>query len=383
MSQDIWRNLKYKNIAVLLAVLLLFILIIASSCSNDSSNNDGKAVSTIAAKKPDSVQEKNSISKNSELVPVDNALLYSGNLVLVNKDHEYAYKDQKPENLTSMYQYSVNKNGNLRFALTDSSVSVSQNFAVALSHMLIDFYKSSKNNTVMLKSGYRTVEEQKELYDADTETTGSESTKYNKEGYSESHTGLSIDLGVNTDGYPEYKGTGKFQWLTDNAAKYGIITRYTKDKEAITNIEAEPWHLRYVGVPHAEIMAEKSLCLEEYIDLLKSYSYDEPLTYTASNNIKYAIYFVKAEKETKVQIPLNENGEQFSYEISGNNVDGFVITVNLGEDAERIAAQTSTASTSPLTEAAVNNSTQPTQATSAGGYDSVITVSTTTADSDE
>ncbi len=383
MSQDIWRNLKYKNIAVLLAILLLFVLIIASSCSNDSSNNDGKAVSTIAAKKPDSVQEKNSISKNSELVPVDNSLLYSGNLVLVNKDHEYAYKDQEPENLTSMYQYSVNKNGNLRFALTDSSVSVSQNFAVALSNMLIDFYKSSKNNTVMLKSGYRTVEEQKELYDADTESTGSESTKYNKEGYSESHTGLSIDLGVNTDGYPEYKGTGKFKWITDNAAKYGIITRYTKEKESITNIEAEPWHLRYVGVPHAEIMTEKALCLEEYLDFLKSYSYDEPLTYTASDNIKYAIYFVKAEKETKVQIPLNENGEQFSYEISGNNVDGFIITVNLGEDTERIAAQTSAASTSPLTEAAVNNSTQPTQATPVGDYDSVITVSTTTADTEE
>ena len=102
--------------------------------------------------------------------------------------------------------------------------------------------------------------------------------------------------------------------------------------------------------------------------------------FTASNNIKYGIYYNKAEKETKVQIPLNENDEQYSYEISGNNVDGFVVTVNLGEDAEAISAQMSSASalTTTKTEAAVNNSTQPTQATSDRDTESVITASTTT-----
>ena len=386
MSQNIWRNLKYKNVAVLLAIVLLFILIIASSCSNGGSDNDNsKVVSTVAAnKRPENAKSKNAISENSQLVAIDNNMLFSGNLILVNKDHEYAFKDQKPENLKSMYDYSVNKNGNMRFALTDSSVSVSQNFAVSLSNLLIDFYKKTKNNTVMLTSGYRTVEEQKELYDADTESTGSASVKYNKEGYSESHTGLAIDLGVNTDGYPKYNGTGKFQWITDNAAKYGIITRYTKEKESVTGIQAEPWHLRYVGVPHAEIMNGKSMCLEEYIDFLKSYSYEKPLVFTASNNIKYGFYFVKADRETKVQIPINENGEQYSYEISGNNTDGFIITVDLGEDAEAIAAQTSTSiSTSQLTEAAVNNNTQPTQATSTGNSETVITASTTTVTTDE
>ncbi len=386
MSQNIWRNLKYKNVAVLLAVVLLFILIIASSCSKDSSNNKGNIASTVANQvKPENAQSENKLADNSEFVEiVNNEFLYSGNLILVNKDHEYAFKDQEPENLTSMYQYSTNKNGNMRFALTDSSVSVAQNFAVALSNMLIDFYKDTKNNTIMLKSGYRTVEEQKELYDADTESSGVESVKYNKEGFSESHTGLSIDLGVNTEGYPQYKGTGKFQWITDNAAKYGIITRYNKDKESITNIEAEPWHLRYVGVPHAEIMTEKNLCLEEYHDFLKGYSYSNPLIYTASDNIKYGIYFVEAAKDkTNIEIPLDENGSQYNYEISGNNVDGFVITVNLGEDMEALEALTSSVTTSPQTEAAVNNNTQPTQATSAGNSDSVITVSTTTVPSEE
>lgn len=382
MSQNIWKNLKYKNVAVLLAVVLLFILIVAASCSDNESDGKVNVVSTVAnQQKPEDVQSGDMLPKNSAFVEVvNNDTLYSGNLILVNKDHQYAYKDQEPEGLTSMYEYSTNKKGKMIFALTDSSVSVSQNFAVALKNMITDFYKQTKNNTLMLKSGYRTVSEQKELYDADTESTGAASAKYNKEGYSESHTGLSIDLGINTDGYPAYKGTGDFKWITDNAAKYGIITRYTKDKQSITNIESEPWHLRFVGIPHAEIMVEKGLCLEEYEDFLKGYSYDKPLMYTASNNIKYGIYYIKAEKEkTNIQVPLNENDEQYSYELSGNNTDGFIITVNLGEDPKSVAAQTSAVSAAAsMTEAAVNNSTQPTQATSAGNSDTVITAATTT-----
>lgn len=386
MSQNVWRNLKYKNVAVLLAVLLLFILIIASSCSKDSSDNKGNIASTVAAqKKPENAQSGNKLFASSEFVEVvNNDTLYSGNLILVNKDYEYAFKDQEPENLTSMYEYSLNKNGKMRFAMTDSSVSVSQNFASALSNLLVDFYKTSKNDTVMLTSGYRTVDEQKELYDSDTELTGAESIKYNKPGFDESHTGLSIDLGINTEGYPQYKGTGEFEWITDNAAKYGIITRYTEGKESITNIESEPWHLRYVGVPHAEIMVQKSLCLEEYHNFLKGYSYEKPLIFTSSNNIKYGIYFVEAEKDkTNIQIPLNENNEQYSYEISGNNVDGFIVTVNLGEDAEAIAELTSSATEPVKTEAAVNNSTQPTQTTSAGDSNLVITAPTTTVSPEE
>lgn len=381
MSQDIWRNLKYKNVAVLLAVILLLILIIASSCSNNEPNNNGKVVSTVAEKlNPENIQA-DKLPKNSAYVEVvNNDVLYSGNLILVNKEHEYAGKDSEPDNLTSMYQYSTNSKGKMIFALTDSSVSVSQNFAVALKNMITDFYKKSKNNTLMLRSGYRTVQQQKELYDADTESTGSASTKYNKEGYSESHTGLSVDLGINKDGYPQYKGTGDFKWITDNAAKYGIITRYTKDKQSITGIESEPWHLRYVGIPHAEIMSKNSLCLEEYEDFLKGYSYDKPLMYTSSDNIKYGIYFTKSGKEkTNIQIPLDDNDQQYAYEISGNNIDGFIITVNLGEDTEAVSAQTSAVSEA---KASVNNNTQPTQATSKGNSDSVITAATTTVPAD-
>ena len=84
-----------------------------------------------------------------------------------------------------------------------------------------------------------------------------------------------------------------------------------------------PHHFRYVGLPHSLIMYENNYCLEEYLDYLKSYTIDQPLTYT-TDDASYEIYYYAANSngETEVKIPKKD-----SYSISGNNTDGFIITV--------------------------------------------------------
>ncbi|MDN6909595.1 hypothetical protein EXW21_16600, partial [Enterococcus faecium] len=42
--------------------------------------------------------------------------------------------------------------------------------------------------------------------------------------------------------------------------------RYPEDKTELTGIQYEPWHIRYVGLPHSAIMKEKNFVLEEYMD---------------------------------------------------------------------------------------------------------------------
>ena len=56
-----------------------------------------------------------------------------------------------------------------------------------------------------------------------------------------------------------------YKWLEKNCYKYGFILRYPADKVAITGINYEPWHFRYVGVALATEMMEQGLCLEEYV----------------------------------------------------------------------------------------------------------------------
>lgn len=59
------------------------------------------------------------------------------------------------------------------------------------------------------------------------------------------------------------------KWIEKNAWKYGFILRYPSDKTDVTGIQYEPWHIRYVGLPHSTIMQKMNLALEEYLDYLK------------------------------------------------------------------------------------------------------------------
>ena len=82
-------------------------------------------------------------------------------------------------------------------------------------------------------------------------------------GTSEHQLGIAVD--INPD-YAVTKGVGFYEWLRENAHKYGFIKRYPADKVEITGISNERWHYRYVGKEVAEIIFEENLCLEEYID---------------------------------------------------------------------------------------------------------------------
>ena len=79
--------------------------------------------------------------------------------------------------------------------------------------------------------------------------------------------GLAVDI---NSVEVSFEDTKAFRWLQENAADYGFILRYPKDKQSITKIIYEPWHYRYVGVKHATAMNELDMCMEEYIEYLKS-----------------------------------------------------------------------------------------------------------------
>ena len=70
-------------------------------------------------------------------------------------------------------------------------------------------------------------------------------------------------MGSNDD-YNKFQKSKEFNWMENNAYKYGFILRYPKDKERITGFKYEPWHYRYVGKKIAKYLYENNLTLEEY-----------------------------------------------------------------------------------------------------------------------
>ena len=107
-------------------------------------------------------------------------------------------------------------------------------------------------------------------------------------------------------------------------AQYGWVQRYPAGKEAITGIGHEPWHFRYVGQPHAALMAERDLTLEEYIAWIRAFPY-ESRRYRHGN---MTLSFLPAAPQGPTVVDLPEEGR---CTLSGNNVDGFLLT-EWGED---------------------------------------------------
>jgi len=68
---------------------------------------------------------------------------------------------------------------------------------------------------------------------------------------------------------PAFANTKEYTWLSQNCAKFGFILRYPKNKTDITKIMFEPWHYRYVGRYHAQIIMQEGLCLEEYMKMIE------------------------------------------------------------------------------------------------------------------
>lgn len=174
-------------------------------------------------------------------------------------------------------------------------------------------------------SGWRSMREQREIWDGSMAENGTEFTrKYVAlPGCSEHQTGLAIDLALRSDNidfirpdFPYDGICGRFRAL---AADYGFIERYQAGKEHITGIATEPWHFRYVGRPHARLMSDNGLCLEEYVELLRSYPYPERLLETRGGVYEADVGFAFA--KSKLELP------DAPYQISGNNVDGYIYTL--------------------------------------------------------
>ena len=110
-----------------------------------------------------------------------------------------------------------------------------------------------------------------------------------KAGASEHQTGLAVDVSLNGKLSVHFGSTEAGIWLQNNCSRYGFIVRYPPEKTAITRIMYEPWHLRYVGVPHAQYMYDHNMCLEEYVEHVKN---SEILLYWVDEKVYYKVSFI-------------------------------------------------------------------------------------------
>ena len=180
----------------------------------------------------------------------------NGTTYLVNRDYPVS-KNYIPTVV------EVDVKGSSRLLREDGARALEELFAAA---------KEEEEDIVFTTtSGYRSYSKQSTIYQRKIDNVGSKE-KANQyvapPGTSEHQLGLAMDVGakgVKVGLNAKFGDTVPGKWLKENAHRFGFIIRYQTGWEEITGYNYEPWHVRYVGIPHATYMFEKEIPMEEYM----------------------------------------------------------------------------------------------------------------------
>lgn len=171
--------------------------------------------------------------------------------MLVNK-HRSLTEDYEPDDLVSIDE---------EYAADDTQMGA----RIAV-NAFISMYKAAKKDgyDLVINSSYRSYQDQVDICDTYRELYGENYVNnfVAKPGFSEHQTGLSFDIGSKSSNI--FAESKEYEWIQENAHKYGFIQRFPKQYESITGFRAEPWHYRYVGKKIATYIYEHDISFEEY-----------------------------------------------------------------------------------------------------------------------
>ena len=336
-------KVRYDRLVAVILVFVVLIVVLASCCKSCSDKGDNKnSANKNTTANSDNTQQSSivdnleSSNETSSLItgtpdgqkPSESqyttevhseADINTGNLILVNADHEYKFPENDTE-LVLLYQQISTlyaDSAEASFHASDMVTKLDTETFNQLKDLMDGFYEAEQNSDIYIIGGYRTFDEQNEKYSVNE--SGFQG------GFSDYHTGRSFDMAIfpkdSSSGY--YSATGIYAWIDEHAAEYGFVVRFPEGKESYTGERARDYTYRYVGAPHATYMKQNGLCLEEYIDKLKEHTNDKPVEVTVGSKL-YQIYYVPANATGDTEVPVPSNK---TYKVSGNNVDGFIVTV--------------------------------------------------------
>ncbi len=254
--------------------------------------------------------------------------LGAGTLVLVDALHVYKFPPSEIKNVVNLY-------GNFAGSVADNTYCLLNGVAFEkLNALALELGKQTGNAKYLIvqtNGGYRSYETQAALYEKYKDSAA-------EVGYTDHHTGYGVNLDLFIDSwifsFDEQSSvternaiiTAARTWITANAADYGFVRRYPPEKSSVTGVSStsDAWHFRYVGYPHAKIMAANNYCLEEYLVYLQNFTFEGSHLEWADGTNSYEIYYVAADKDgnAEIKVPIGAN-----YEISGDNYSGYIVTV--------------------------------------------------------
>lgn len=197
-------------------------------------------------------------------------------LVLANK-HYLLDKNYFVKPLVKVKKLKLGKDGSVKTAGVRWAVGSQMKLQEDCWKALIAMSDAAREDgyNLYLKSAYRSYSTQNTMYrNRLKKNHGRDDGWVSMAGASDHQTGLGCDViprswikaaGMNSKMAKEPECI----WMAEHCQEFGFILRYPEDKEVVTEIHFEPWHMRYVGIPAATYIMENGLCLEEFTEELQ------------------------------------------------------------------------------------------------------------------
>ncbi len=236
--------------ALVTVIMIIISIVVYKSRSNAAASESSSTVSTeikSVTKKTESKAESSSkaVEKEQESkhkIEQNNGMTFVDDILIVNKTYSLP-EDYDP----GVSQVALNAFNEMAEAASADGISL------------------------WINSGYRSYQEQEELYNGYASERGTEAADEvsSRPGHSEHQTGLAFDVNDTSFGF---EGSAEADWLTEHCPEYGFIIRFPEGKDKYTGYTYEPWHIRYLGTKLAKEITDSGLSLEEYLDITSEYN---------------------------------------------------------------------------------------------------------------
>ncbi len=279
--------------------------------------------------------------KGADSITVTRAEALMGGLMVVNRWHELP-----ADFVIAEAQLGSIMDGTDRRVPTEARVLSLFPNAVAALDQMVQAADDEGHKFFLVRDAFRSMQTQTEKWNAEiarftARLSGDALTEEARKtvsypGTSDYQAGLSVNMDAYSATDPvlnstAFQDTAQAKWLNENCWKYGFVFRYpimgypsadTVDKSYKTGINIKLDTYRYVGVPHALVMREMGMCLEEYIEYLIE---NQHVAVYEDGIIKYEIFRAEAgAADTQVAVPAGGT----VYSVSSDNMGGIICAIS-------------------------------------------------------
>ncbi len=305
MFSSLTANSRSKKMMIVIAATAALLVIALLSLAIVSIANAARAKNPDEESTP---APTNGIPTGFVTTTFDANQLYMGNLIAVNDTYAYNAEVNADIETISVELGRAKVDGEALYSSNALGTLVQKEALDALNTMLLAFYEASGDDHIWVNLG----------------TSGMATGIYAAGNTFE----LRYTTMVTGAPKPAISKSDTYDWIFDNAYKYGFVQMYEAPKAETTSGESEnatesQEHIfRYVGTVHAQIMKDKKIAtFDAYLTYLRDNTTASKSAGATIDKKNYKVYYIAGDAQQIIPEKYKD-----TCVVSGDNMSGYIVT---------------------------------------------------------